>query len=197
MTQGVLVLSLAAYLVANVNAATVLARSRGVDIRGTGSGNPGASNVYRTMGKGPAAIVYLVDLLKGFVPALIGLLMYDAAVGMFAGFAAVIGHCVPIFHRFRGGKGVATGSGALLAITPIVLVGLIVVYVLTVRITKVSSAGSLAAVLLAVPLALLSGLRGWALAWLACMIVLIIARHRSNISRLVGGSEHKVVSNER
>ena len=108
MTFGILALCLSAYLVSSLNAAAIVARSRGVDIYATGSGNPGASNVYRTLGKGSAALVYTADLLKGLAPALIGRLTFDITVASFAGLCAVIGHCFPVFHRFRGGKGVAT-----------------------------------------------------------------------------------------
>ena len=194
MTIGVFAFCLGAYLVGSLNAAAIVARSRGLDIYATGSGNPGASNVYRSFGKRWAALVCVVDLLKGFVPALIGLLAVDQVAATFAGLCAVVGHCFPVFHKFRGGKGVATGGGVILAVAPLVLVGLALIYAVLVRLTKISSAGSLVSVLSSVPLAAVSGVLGWALVWVGMIVVLIIYRHRSNIIRLLGGSEHKVVT---
>jgi glycerol-3-phosphate acyltransferase PlsY len=196
MTIGVFVLALGAYVASSFNMAALVARSRSVDIYVAGSGNPGASNVYRTMGKGAAAVVYVSDLLKGFVPTLIALIVWRPSVAAFVGLTAVVGHCYPAFHKFRGGKGVATAGGVILAIAPLVLVGVTVLYTVIVRVTKISSVGSLIALLATVPLTALAGVGGWALGWLSLMIVLIIALHRSNISRLVGGSEHKVVTDE-
>ena len=194
MTIGVSALCLSAYLVGSLNVAAIVARSRGLNIYATGSGNPGASNVYRSLGKRWAVLVYVVDLLKGFVPALIGLTAFDLTVATFAGLCAVVGHCFPVFHKFRGGKGVATGGGVILAVAPLVLLGLALIYAVLVRLTKISSAGSLVSVLSSVPLVAVSGVRGWALVWVALIVVLIIYRHRSNIARLLGGSEHKVVT---
>ncbi len=194
MTIGLFAFCLGAYLVGSLNAAAIVARSRGLDIYATGSGNPGASNVYRSLGKRWAALVYVVDLLKGFVPALIALLAVDLVAATFAGLCAVVGHCFPVFHKFRGGKGVATGGGVILAVAPLVLVGLALIYAVLVRLTEISSVGSLVSVLSSVPLAAVSGVRGWALVWVGMIVVLIIYRHRSNITRLLRGSEHKVVT---
>lgn len=182
----------AAYLAGSVNAAVLVARSRGTDIRAQGSGNPGASNVYRTLGTGPAALVYLLDLLKGFLPALAGLAAGGPGLAAAAGLAAVVGHCYPVFFGFRGGKGVATGGGALLAAAPLVMAAAAAVYILLVRILKVSAVGSLAAALLVLPGLWLSGVRGWALLWFGLMLALIFWRHRSNLSRLRAGVENRV-----
>ena len=138
MSVGVVALILSAYLLGSVNAATFVARSRGIDIRQHGSGNPGASNVMRLIGKGPAVAVYLIDLAKGFVPAVVGVLIWDPAVATGAGLAAVVGHCWPVFHRFRGGKGVATGGGVILAVAPLALVALGMLYGIMVAVTKIS-----------------------------------------------------------
>lgn len=194
MDIGILPFIVAAYLLGSINVATVLARAKGVDILSEGSGNPGASNVYRTMGKGAALFVYLADLAKGFIPTLVGLLVWDQNAACLAGLLAVVGHCYPVFHRFRGGKGVATGGGVILGVAPLVLIGLGFVYALLVRVTKFSSAGSLVSVLISLPLSAIAGVRGWALVWLSATIFLIVYRHRSNITRLLGGSEHKVVT---
>lgn len=193
-TVVVTLLCAGAYLLGSVNTAVLVARSRGVDIYAAGSGNPGASNAYRTMGKGAAVLVYLGDLLKGFGPALIGALAFGEAAAFAAGFFAVVGHCYPLYHRFKGGKGVATAGGALLATVPLVVVGMLVVYLVIVRTTKISSLGSLTVALLAIPAAVLFGVRGWALGWFALTIGLVFYRHRGNIGRLLGGRENKMVT---
>lgn len=186
-----------AYVVGSVDFAVVVARSRGVDIRAVGSGNPGTSNVLRTLGKGPAAMVLVGDMLKGLLGAAFG---WIAAGGdpvneplvYLAGFIAVLGHAFPVFHRFRGGKGVATGGGVMLfAIPPVALI-LAVTWVVIAKIFKVASVASLVTAAGAVPLAYLFGAGGWSLGWLGAILVLIIWRHRPNIQRMLQGSEQRV-----
>ncbi len=105
------------YLVGSINPAAIIARLRGVDYRTVGSGNPGATNISRALGKRTGILVALLDILKGFVPAL-GFTLWtgDIGVGEVAGFTAVIGHITSPFLKGRGGKGVATSLGAVLAI---------------------------------------------------------------------------------
>ena len=193
MTTGTIALLLGAYLLGSVNTALVLSRARGLDIRQVGSGNPGASNVMRALGKGPAATVYLADLLKGFLPALVGLLACSPTIGAGAGLAAVIGHCYPIYHRFRGGKGVATAGGAMLALSPLVMVAMVIVYGVALKLSRISAVGSLAAAVVSIPALLLTGAAGGTVAWFAVMMVLIVFRHRSNLSRLRSGTENRIV----
>lgn len=194
MSLWVIVLAVAAYLAGSINTAVWVARARGVDIYAAGSGNPGASNVMRTLGKGPAGLVYLGDLAKGFLPAVAGALAWGWPEAFAVGLFAVIGHCYPAYHGFRGGKGVATAGGVLLATVPVVVVTLAAIYILIVGITKISSIGSLSMAALAFPSVAVAGVRGWALGWWAITIALIVWRHRGNIARLLGGSEHKVVT---
>ena len=191
---GITALCLGAYLLGSINAALVTARTRGVDIRSVGSGNPGASNVLRILGVGPAVVVYLADLLKGFIPSMIGLLVWDPEVGMLAGLCAVIGHCYPAFHRFRGGKGVATAGGMALAVVPLVMIVMVVVYGVGAKLTRISAVGSLAAAVVAIPTSLLIGIDTGALVWFGATMALIVFRHRSNLSRLRAGTEHKLTS---
>lgn len=188
---------IAAYLVGSIDFAVIVARMRGVDIRQVGSGNPGTSNVLRTLGRFPAALVLIGDLVKGVIAAAMGWVAsgsVDPQVhwAFAAGLAAVIGHCYPVFHRFRGGKGMATALGALGFTLP--LVGLVggVFWLITVWLTKTASLASILVVVLAVPLAVWQGVRGWALAWLIAMVVLVVWRHKGNIVRMVRGSEQKV-----
>ncbi len=192
MLIGAIALFLGAYLLGGVNMALAVSRARGVDIREVGSGNPGASNVLRAVGKGPAAAVYIVDLAKGFLPALIGLLVWSPYVGAAAGLAAVLGHCYPAYHRFRGGKGVATAGGAVLAVAPPVMVAMVIVYGVALALSRISAVGSLAAAVVSIPALLLAGQTRGTVAWFALMMVLIVFRHRSNLSRLRSGTENRL-----
>ena len=189
---GVGALLVCAYLLGSINAALVVARARSVDIRAVGSGNPGASNVLRAMGKGPATVVYLADLLKGWLPAVVGLAIWDATIAGMVGLGAVIGHCYPAFHRLRGGKGVATAGGVVLALSPLAMALMIGVYAVALAVTRISAVGSLAAVLLAIPALLLAGVDSGAVGWFGVATLLILLRHRSNLARLRAGTENKL-----
>ena len=194
MDVVVVVVAVGAYLLGSVSSAVLVARARGVNIYEVGSGNPGASNVYRTMGKGAAALVYLGDLAKGFIPAMVGVLGWGQPEAFAFGFFAVVGHCYPVFHRLRGGKGVATAGGVLLATVPFVVLALAGLYAVLVGVTKISSVGSLSMAALAIPAVVVAGVRDWPLIWWVVTIVLVVWRHKGNIARLVGGSENKVVA---
>lgn len=187
----------AAYLVGSIDFAVVVGRMHGVDIRQVGSGNPGTSNVLRTLGRLPAAMALIGDLLKGVVAAAMGMVASGVADPMVhwafaAGLAAVVGHCYPVFHRFRGGKGVATGLGALAFTVPLVALADLVIWLVAVRLSKTASVASLLAVLVTLPLAIWAGARDLALVWLAAMLVLVVWRHRANIVRVVKGTEQRV-----
>jgi glycerol-3-phosphate acyltransferase PlsY len=187
----------ASYLIGSLDFAVLVARMHGVDIHRVGSGNPGTSNVLRTLGRGPAAMVLVGDLLKGVIAAAIGTLAGGGdpqGVWAFAaGLAAVLGHCYPVFHRFKGGKGVATGAGVLLYTIPLGGLLLGALWGAVVGITRVASFGSLGVVVLAIPVAVWQGVRGPSLAVLAAILILIVWRHRGNIARMVGEGERKVV----
>ena len=188
---------LAAYLVGSIDFAVIVARMHGVDIHQAGSGNPGASNVLRTLGKRPAAMVFIGDTLKGTVAAAMGMVasgVVNPTVhwAFAAGLAAVIGHCYPIFHRFKGGKGVATGGGVLLFTVPIAALIDIVIWAAVVKLTKTASIGSMVIVVITIPLLMWQGVAGLSLLWAGLMIVVVVWRHRGNIQRMVSGSEEKV-----
>jgi len=188
---------LAAYIVGSIDFAVIVARMHGVDIHEAGSGNPGTSNVLRTLGRVPAAMVFIGDTLKGTVGAAMGMVasgVMDPMVhwAFAAGLAAMLGHCYPIFHRFKGGKGVATGGGVLLFTVPLVALIQIVIWGIVVKITRTASIASLVIVVVTVPLLVWQGVSGWSFLWVALMIALVIWRHRGNIQRMVSGSEEKV-----
>ena len=196
---------LAAYVVGSIDFAVIVARMHGVDIHQAGSGNPGTSNVLRTLGRLPAAMVLVGDMLKGTVGAAMGWVASGVAdpsavadpMGQWAfaaGFAAVIGHCYPIFHRFKGGKGVATGAGVLLFTVPLAAVIELVLWGVIVKLTKTASIGSLLIMVMTIPVLIWQGVGGASLVWVALIIALIIWRHRGNIQRMVAGREPKVTT---
>ena len=189
------------YLLGGIDFAVIVARSRGVDIYEVGSGNPGTSNVLRTLGKGPAAMVLLGDLQKGLVSAGFGFVLADAdasgpfasmSVASLAGLAAVVGHCYPALHQFKGGKGVATACGLVAFVEPLVGLGLGVVWSVVVVLTRTASLGSLLVVVLTLPAMLLLGADVWSLTWVALALVVIVFRHKGNIERILHRSEQAV-----
>lgn len=196
-TTGVLIL-LSSYLLGSVDFAVLVGRMHGIDIHQVGSGNPGTSNVMRTLGRGPAAMVFIGDTLKGVIAAAIGAFLSgqgpESPWTYAAGLMAVIGHCYPVFHRFRGGKGVATGGGVVLFAEPIAGLILTVIWVAVAKIGKVASIASLVVTVASAPILFWQGVTGWALFWFGVMLGLVIYRHRGNISRIVKRREQTVIS---
>lgn len=192
VAMGVLVV-VGAYLLGSVDFAVVIAKARGVDIYSHGSGNPGASNVFRSIGKAAGISVLVLDLLKGLVATLVGVALGGPALGAAAGLAAVVGHCYPVFHGFRGGKGAATFAGLLFGLYPLSAAVLLVIFMALVALTRIASIGTIVVALAAIPAAMVQGARGWVLVWLAAGVVLLVYRHRGNIGRLFKGTERKVV----
>ena len=186
----------AAYLLGGLPSGVVLGRMlKGIDVRRHGSGATGATNSLRVLGWPISLTVLVVDFCKGLVPVLaarwIGL--PDWAVGLVA-VAAVLGHCFSPYIGFRGGKGVATGGGAAIAMFP--WLGLLVVLVVAiVLLTRYVSLASLAAAatgaLVVVGAAAWGTLPAWWSAAIVAMAILIVIQHRSNIHRLLHGSERK------
>ena len=181
-----------AYLIGSIDFGVIVPRAFGVDIYSRGSGNPGTSNVFRTMGKKAAGLVLLGDALKGLAAAGAADLWIGGPTAYAAGFAAVAGHVFPVWHRFNGGKGVATAIGAAVWLEPALGLLLAVGWIAVVLVTKMASLGSLGAMMLYVPGAAVAGRRGVELWWTGATAVLVVAKHRSNIRRLLSGREHKV-----
>ena len=183
---------LVAYLIGSVSFGVIVARVNGIDIYAHGSGNPGTSNVARTLGKKAAVIVLIGDGLKGLAAAAIGDLVLGGAGGFAAGFAAVTGHIFPIWHAFRGGKGVATAIGATLWLEPLFGLLLAVGWGAIVAVTNTASIASLVVIVLYVPGFAVAGHRGASLWWATATATLMLLRHIGNIRRLVSGAEHSV-----
>lgn len=173
----------------SVDFGVIVPRLSGVDIYSRGSGNPGATNVLRTMGRKVAAMVMVGDLLKGMAAASVGSLVGGPVVGFAAGFAAVVGHCFPLWHRFRGGKGVATTGGMAVWLAPIVGIGLLAAWAAIAALTRRASIASLAVAAAFVPALVAAGQRGWSLVWAGAAVVLVGVRHQGNVRRLLRGAE--------
>jgi acyl phosphate:glycerol-3-phosphate acyltransferase len=182
-----------AYLLGSIPFGLILTRIAGTrDLRSVGSGSIGATNVLRAGGKGLAAATLLLDLLKGLAAVLIAWQWFPGAVGS-AAVGVVIGHCFPVWLRFRGGKGVATMMGVVLGLGWLLGLAYAVVWVGTLAITRISSlAGMTAAVTAPVAAAVLGGTRFVPV--LAALAALVLWQHRANIGRLRRGEEPKVGS---
>ncbi len=181
---------LAGYLLGSFDFGVLMARRRGIDIYSVGSGNPGASNVSRVLGRQYGALVLLTDTGKGLAAAALGELVGGSElVGFAAGAGAVVGHCFPIWHRFRGGKGVASAGGMMLWTIPGLGLALGLIWAAVVAATKVPSLGSLTIAVLAVPGVAIWARHGWSAAIMAAVSLLVISRHRGNLGRLVRGEE--------
>ena len=172
------------YALGSLSPAAAAARMRGVDLRGSGSGNPGATNAARAMGVRVGVLVGALDVAKGFVPVMI-FNQYGEPCGEVAGIAAVLGHVTSPLLKGRGGKGVATSLGAILAIEPLWAVPVLVGFGGTVGLTRQVGIGSVVGSLTLVPTSFVVW-RGWAgVGFAAGMSALVVHRHRRNIRSFV------------
>ncbi len=181
------------YLAGSVSAAILVCKLHGLpDPRTEGSGNPGATNVLRVGGKGPAAMTLAGDALKGVAPVMIAkLLGLDASVAALVAIAAFLGHLYPVFFDFQGGKGVATALGALLATDITAGLLALILWLAVCLAFRRSSLAALVTFALVPVLLLMEARQEAALAFVMIGIGLFIT-HRSNIRRLLDGSEPKV-----
>lgn len=195
------------YLVGSIPFGLLITQKAGLgDIRKIGSGNIGATNVLRTGNKKLAAATLAADMLKAFIPALIVLFLtareyafpgvdsfvyYGHAEALITGLGAVIGHCFPVWLKFKGGKGVATSLGALLAATPYVGLMACIVWLATAFFTRISSLSALTAIALAPILVIF--FYGFGAAVVCALIsALVIYKHMDNIDRIIKGQESKI-----
>ena len=192
------------YLLGSINFAYITASIKGIDISSEGSGNPGTSNVLRTLGKGSAAIVLFGDLLKGAIPIIF---FYQDQYFLVYGLAAVVGHIYPVFYKFKGGKGVATYLGVYVAtvlmnpynsdlfnieIFQIINIPVLAFFYFVVfKTTRVSAIASLATVLVTVSLLIYINNEISNVVVLVVLFVLILIKHSENIKRLREGKENK------
>jgi glycerol-3-phosphate acyltransferase PlsY len=188
-----LLLIIASYLIGAIPTGVVLARAfSGKDIRQEGSGNIGATNVTRVLGKKLGALTLVGDLLKGFLPVCVGsYLVSSLNVVCLMGCAAFLGHLFPVYLKFKGGKGVATALGVFLYLSPIVILIEIIIFVFVVGIWKYVSLGSLiAAASMPLLLVVIGSPKPVVLLSMA-FALLIFIKHKANIQRLSNGTENK------
>ena len=192
------------YLLGSINFAYITAQIRGIDISTEGSGNPGTSNVLRTLGKGSAAVVLFGDLLKGAIPIIF---FYQDNYFLFYGLASVLGHIYPVFYKFKGGKGVATYLGVYVStvfVNPnnsdllnleifqiLNIPTLAFFYFLLFKTTRVSAIASLATVLVTVSILIYTNNEISNIVACVALFVLILFKHSENIKRLRAGKENK------
>jgi glycerol-3-phosphate acyltransferase PlsY len=184
------------YLLGSIPFGLLLTRAVGINIRDVGSGNIGSTNVLRTGNKGLAAATLLLDAGKGAAALLLAthasaFESAGLATGMLAGVAAFLGHCYPVWLKFRGGKGVATLLGVTLAAVPLAGVAALLVWVAGALLTRYSSVGGLLAAVTAPVAAAILGFPHSAIA-LAFMASVLIWKHRDNITRLRTGTESRI-----
>lgn len=199
--------AIASYLLGAIPFAFLIARAKGVDIRKVGSGNIGATNVFRGVSKMLGILTFFLDAFKGFVPAfffpLAVMKIYPdfpsnqlVPLQITCAFLAVCGHNWPVYLKFKGGKGVATSAGALLGIAPMAMLIGFAGWIVVFSITRYVSVGSIAA-------AVITPAVGWIQyhknsgsmlipVFLSIIAILVIVRHKSNIIRLMNGTENKI-----
>ncbi len=188
------------YLAGSIPFGYLIGKGHNIDIRTQGSGNIGATNVTRVIGKKWGRICFLLDFLKGFLPVLIAkCCIGNDWITAAAIFAVVLGHTMPVWLKCKGGKGVSTAAGALLAFSPWPLLSAVVVWVVLFYASRyVSLASIFAAVSLPVFCVIYglagSGIRQVELLILALLAVLTVAKHSSNIKRLCNGTENRFTS---
>ncbi|MEO7677791.1 MAG: glycerol-3-phosphate 1-O-acyltransferase PlsY [Verrucomicrobiota bacterium] len=204
--------AVAAYLLGSIPTGYLVARAKGIDIRSVGSGNIGATNVFRILGKGAGIFVLLFDALKGFVAVVAVVNFYPELhramptifggenfskdrlrenLGILAGVAAILGHNYTCFLKFKGGKGIATSAGVLIALVPGAFLIVLSIFILVVALSRYISLGSLVAAL-CLPIAV------WLLHGSPTLIFVMVAlgalaiyKHKANIKRLLNGTENR------
>ena len=179
-----------AYFIGNISPATLIAKAEGVDIRKEGSGNPGTTNVLRVLGKKEAVGTLVIDIIKGAAAVLLGKFVGGEALALLCGFTAFVGHVWPAVFHFKGGKGVATAFGVLLATNYIVALLCLASAGLGALVSRRMSIGSIVG---AVALVIIGCfLTPKYVAIFAVMALIVIYKHRGNIKRIISGDEPKL-----
>ena len=209
MVWQLIVIGVLAYLLGSINLSIIISKAMGKgDIRDQGSGNAGTTNTLRVLGKGPAAVVFIFDILKGLGAIFLGKwiislghgdidisLYRDLAIAI-SGFGVILGHNFPIYYGFKGGKGIATSLGVLFAIEWEFATICLVFWIILVLLTRMVSIGSIMACILYPVLVLVKGeafSNRWIyLAFSVLIALLAVYRHKANIERIYNGTENKL-----
>lgn len=198
----VVLVGVAGYLLGSANSSLIVGRFYGVDVRDHGSGNAGASNTLRTVGKAAALLVTAGDILKGVISCLIGWIAVGSIEGtgelglLTGGLAAIIGHNWPLYFGFKGGKGVLTSFAVVLMMDWRAGLLLLGIFIIILALTRYISLGSIIASLMFPVVSLIGPFRQSSIFTVYALILalLIVYRHRSNISRIISGTERKLGS---
>lgn len=185
-----IIIVVACYFIGNINPAIILGKIYGLDIRESGSGNAGATNVLRTIGKKAGIITFVVDVLKGAICVIPTMLLISLPFALVCGLAVIIGHMWPVIFGFRGGKGVSTTLGILLGVDWRLGLSLLAVFIIVVLIFRRVSLGVIVALLVAIPVG--AQFNSLYPLWVLIFAILIIIKHRQNIVRLCKGTEPKL-----
>jgi len=186
------------YLCGSIPFSYLVGRTQGVDLRKVGSGNTGASNVWRAIGFKPFVVALALDILKGFVPTAVAYHVLHASpwVVVAVGFAAIAGHAFPAFMRFHGGKSVATTGGVMLAMQPVLLLASAIVWTIIYKLTGYPSVSSLLGiVIIAVASTIMTSMGVLPAAFcffVWASLVIMFYLHRANIQRLMQGTENRI-----
>ena len=187
-----LIVIAAAYLIGSIPTGLLLGKAYGIDVRKEGSGNIGATNLYRTVGRKVGIMTLIGDCMKGLLPVLVvKLSSFPPELAAWVGLAAFCGHVFSLFLKFKGGKGVATAMGVFLALAPIAVTIAIVLFAVLLFVWRYVSLGSItAAAVMPLAVYLLGGNRTMTVVTLV-IVLIVIARHHENIRRLLSGTERR------
>lgn len=195
MTPGLAIA--VAYLLGSIPFAFVAGRACGIDLRTVGSGNLGAANVFRALGSRWGVAVMAADIGKGIVAVLIARALTDDPWPAVAAGAAMAGHVFPVWLRFKGGKGVAVGGGAVIGLMPLAAALLLGLWALVLLVTRYSSLASIVGALAATPVVWALGYPPSRIAFVAAGAGAVLALHRGNMRRLLSGDENRIVFSRR
>ncbi len=189
-----ILLILISYLIGSIPFGVIVGKFRNIDIRKLGSGNIGATNIWRNLGKILGILVFLLDFTKGFLVIVVTKLVFgnQPLIITIAAITVILGHCFPLFLKFKGGKGMSTGAGVVLGINWLILVIAFLVWLAIVIKTRHVSLGSIIAVILILILMILQYQFSWYLVFGLFVTIFIPLRHKENIKRLLNGSENKI-----
>lgn len=181
------------YLIGSIPFSYITAKLIGnIDIRNYGSGNTGATNVFRTLGPKAGFTAFFLDFLKGFIPALLVKNYFELDMAVIASVTAVIGHCYSFWINFKGGKGVATTGGTIFALYPMIGLILFVLQLGLILSTRIVSLASIATAFLFPIIAYFVGATNLFIGYATILGIFVIYKHKSNIKRLLNGTESKM-----
>jgi glycerol-3-phosphate acyltransferase PlsY len=183
---------LAAYLLGSIPFAFLAGKARGIDLRTVGSGNLGAANVFRNLGRGWGIAVMAADIGKGVVAVVLAKVLTDDPWPAIAAGAAMAGHVFPVWLRFKGGKGVAVGGGALIGLVPLTAAIALGIWLVVLLTTRFSSLASIVAAVAAPPVAIALDEPWSSVAFTALGSIAILVLHRGNMARLIRHEESRI-----